>query len=70
MKGKSFPKYDRLAMIIGKDRAKGNLDEDPTRAHVALDHPEGENCDDEVANGVSQTCDNIIIFLVFKKKKS
>lgn len=54
MRGKSFPQYDRLAAIFGKDRAKGNLSEDPLEAHVDVDHEEGENNDNVATNGVSQ----------------
>ncbi|KAI6702818.1 hypothetical protein NL676_011954 [Syzygium grande] len=40
LRGKSFPQYDQLATVFGKDRAKGNLSEDPSEAHVAVDHEE------------------------------
>ena len=53
MRGKSFPQYDRLATVFRKDHAKGNLSEDPSEAHAAVDHEEGENHDDVVTNGAS-----------------
>ncbi|XP_030444780.1 uncharacterized protein LOC115667325 [Syzygium oleosum] len=54
LRGKSFPQYDRLATVFGKDRAKGNLSEDPSEAHAAVDNEEGENHDGVATNGVSQ----------------
>ncbi|KAL3737794.1 hypothetical protein ACJRO7_019335 [Eucalyptus globulus] len=54
LRGKSFPQYDRLANVFGKDRAKGNLSEDPSEAHAAVDHEEYENHDNVATNGVSQ----------------
>ncbi|KAL3730645.1 hypothetical protein ACJRO7_027644 [Eucalyptus globulus] len=54
LRGKSFPQYDRLVAVFGKDRAKENLSEDPSEAHVAVDHEESENHDNVTTNGVSQ----------------
>ncbi|OWM77843.1 hypothetical protein CDL15_Pgr018410 [Punica granatum] len=40
LRGKTYPLYDRLALIFGKDRAKGNLSEDPFEENAAVDDEE------------------------------
>ena len=42
-----------MAIIFGKDRAKGNLSEDLLEAHVAVDLENVENNDDVATNGTS-----------------
>ncbi|KAL3742682.1 hypothetical protein ACJRO7_018063 [Eucalyptus globulus] len=50
LRGKSFLQ----ATVFGKDCAKGNLSEDPSKAHATIDHEECENHDNVATNGVSQ----------------
>ncbi|KAL3727352.1 hypothetical protein ACJRO7_032135 [Eucalyptus globulus] len=50
----SWAKYCKVSTVFGKDRAKGNLSEDPSEAHAAVDHEKGENHDNVATNGVSQ----------------
>ncbi|XP_030468566.2 uncharacterized protein LOC115687223 [Syzygium oleosum] len=54
LRGKSFPQYDRLATVFGRDRAKGNLSEDPSEAHAAVDNEESENHSDVATTGANQ----------------
>lgn len=35
LRGKSFPHFDRLSNIFGKDQARGSQSEDPSEAHIA-----------------------------------